>query len=180
MEGGQSKRLAPFHVRRAKGFKATVRSATFLGMRNGFLPVRLLAVGGLVVATGCATSGLDRLPSLGVAEPAGSVQVLQLKIESHYFEPSRLMVKVGVPVRLVLENGTLMAGHDFSIFSPAAGLDMNSYIPARQQVTVQFLPGKIGEYEFYCNIDDHAGKGGRGTLVVVDELPGRGSSRPRP
>ena len=129
-----------------------------------------LAVCVLVATTGCATSGLERLPSLGVAEQTGSVQVVRLKVESHYFEPSRVMVQVGVPVRLILQNGTLMSGHDFSLFSPDVGVEINAYVPARQQVTVQFLPRKTGEFEFYCNIDDHAEKGGRGTLVVVDEL----------
>ena len=100
----------------------------------------------------------------------GSVQVLRLEVESNYFEPSRLIVQVGVPVRLILRNGTLISGHDVSIFEPDAGLEIDSYVPARQQVTVQFLPRKTGEYEFYCNIDDHAEKGARGTLVVVDEI----------
>ena len=139
-------------------------------MRNGPLPGLFLAVCVLVATTGCATSGLDRLPSLGVAEQSGSVQVLRLKVESNYFEPSRLIVKVGVPVRLILENGTLISGHDFSIFSPDAGLEIDSYVPARKQVTVQFLPRETGEFDFYCNIDDHAEKGGRGRLVVVDEI----------
>ena len=147
-------------------------------MRNGVLRAFLVVVGFLVATTGCATSGLERLPSLGVAEQTGAVQVVRIKVESHYFEPSRLMVKVGVPVRLILDNATLMSGHDFSIFSPDAGLEIDSYVPARQQVTVQFLPRQTGEFEFYCNIGDHAEKGGRGTLVVVDELAGsRASSR---
>jgi uncharacterized cupredoxin-like copper-binding protein len=140
-------------------------------------PIRapLLALGfALFAATlpSCATSGLERLPSLGVAELGDNVQVARLRLESYYFEPSRLMVQVGVPVRLILENGTLLTGHDFSIFAPAAHLELDAYVPARQQVTVQFVPEQVGELRFYCNIDDHAERGEVGTLVVVDELDG--------
>lgn len=126
----------------------------------------LIAVG----TVGCATSGLDRLPSLGVAELGNNVQVARIKLDSHYFEPNRLIVQVGVPVRLVLENDTLLTGHDFSVFAPDADLELDAYVPARQHVTVQFVPRKVGEFRFYCNIDDHADKGMTGTLVVVEEL----------
>ena len=124
----------------------------------------------LVTSIGCASSGLERLPSLGVAELTGSVQVARLKVDSFYFEPNRLMVKVGVPVRLVLESDTLISGHAFAMFSPEVDLELNAYVPARQRVTVQFVPRVIGEFEFFCNIGDHAEQGMRGTLVVVDEL----------
>ena len=123
-----------------------------------------------VSLSACASSGHDRLPSLGVAELSGESQVARVTLGSHYFEPSRLMVQVGVPVRLVLQNDTLLTGHDFSLFAPDAGLELDAYVPARQQVTVQFIPSTVGEYDFYCNIDDHAEQGQTGTLVVIEEL----------
>lgn len=130
-----------------------------------------LALGAVLLAvTGCASSGLERLPSLGVAELGEGVQIARLKVDSHYFEPSRLMVQVGVPVRLILENGTLLTAHDFSIFAPEARLEIDAYVPARQQVTVQFVPQVVGDYRYYCNIDDHAERGEVGTLAVVEEL----------
>ena len=122
----------------------------------------------LAASSGCASSGRERLPSLGVAELAGDTQVARLKLDSHYFEPSRLRVQVGVPVRLVLENDSLITGHNFSLFAPDANLEINAYVPARQRVTVQFLPEKAGDFSFYCNIDDHAEKGMTGTLEVVE------------
>lgn len=141
------------------------RSSTRAGV--WLAPAMLLLSVGVV---GCAHSGADRLPSLGVAELAGGAQVARMRLESHYFEPNRLMVQVGVPVRLVLQNGTLFTGHDFSVFAPDADLEIDAYVPARQQITVQFIPGKVGEYRYYCNIDDHADRGEVGTLVVVEEL----------
>ncbi len=141
------------------------------GCRGVQLAGSLLAAALLAAASsGCATSGFDRLPSLGVAEQVGAVQVARLKLESYYFEPDRLMVKVGVPVRLILDNSTLFTGHDFSIFAPDANLEIDVYVPARQQVTVQFVPEIVGEYRYYCNIDDHAARGMVGTLVVVEEM----------
>jgi FtsP/CotA-like multicopper oxidase with cupredoxin domain len=40
-------------------------------------------------------------------------------------------------------------------------------VPARQQITVQFVPQRVGEFTFYCNIGDHAERGMSGTLEVV-------------
>jgi len=122
----------------------------------------------LATSAGCASSGRERLPSLGVAELTGDTQVARMKLDGHYFEPNRLRVQVGVPVRLILENDSLMTGHSFSLFAPDANLEVNAYVPARQRVTVQFLPEKVGEYSFYCNIDDHAEKGMTGTLEVLE------------
>ncbi len=133
---------------------------------NAWLPLVVC----LMALSGCATSGVDRLPSLGVAELTGDVQVARVRLESYYFEPNRLMVQVDVPVRLILDNATLLTGHDFSIFAPDSALELDAYVPARQQVTIQFVPTKVGEYRFYCNIDDHAEKGMMGTLVVVEEM----------
>ncbi len=123
--------------------------------------VATLAVGG------CATSGFERLPSLGVAELSGDEQLASISVNSHFFEPNRLIVQVGVRVRLVLVNDTLLAGHAFVVFAPEADLDINVYVPARQRVTVQFVPHEVGEFTFYCNIDDHTERGATGTLVVV-------------
>lgn len=120
--------------------------------------------------SGCATSGAGRPQSLGVAELQDGVQVARLRHESYYVEPARLRVQAGVPVRLVLENGTMFSGHDFSVFEPGIDLEINAYVPARQQVTVQFVVEQAGEYRFFCNIDDHAERGEVGTLVVVEEL----------
>jgi len=63
------------------------------------------------------------------------------------------------------------------VFAPDAGIEINAYVPARQQVTVQFVPRRIGEYTYYCNIDDHAERGATGTLVVVEEMTLESSQR---
>lgn len=125
-----------------------------------------------LAALACATPGHERLPSVGVAELGPAEQTVRLKVDSYYFEPSRLVVKVGVPVRLTLESGTLLAGHDFSLFAPDGGMQLNAYVPARQTVTIQFLPESVGEFRFYCNLDDHLERGMTGTLEVVERLPG--------
>jgi len=151
-------------------------------MRRGSLRglARSLFATVLIACPACATPGHERLPSVGVAELGEAEQVLRVRVESYYFEPSRLVVKVGVPVRLVVENGTLLRGHDFSLFAPDAGMEVNAYVPARQTVTVQFLPDAVGEYRFYCNIDDHMDRGMTGTLEVVERLPGEPGRTGRP
>lgn len=127
----------------------------------------VVAAAMVIAVSGCATSGRDRLPSLGVAELADGEQVVRLRLESYFFEPNRLRVRVGIPVRMILENGTLFRGHDFSLFAPEAGLEINAFVPARQRITVQFVPERVGEFTFYCNIGDHAERGMSGTLEVI-------------
>ena len=128
----------------------------------------------VIAMAACATLGFDRPPSIAVAEPTDDgVQILRARVDSYYFEPSRLVVKVNVPVRLVLDSGTLTKGHSFSLFSPEAAIEVNAYVPARQRVTVEFLPRAEGKFPFHCNLDDHVDKGMTGVLEVVAELPGK-------
>ena len=164
---------ANYWVLLLRGNELTSSSESTVQRLSKITAVPALALTLALATSGCASSGFERLPSLGVAELSGDVQFLRLRLESYYFEPSRLMVQVGVPVRLVLESGTLLSGHAFSLFAPNADLDLNAYVPARQQVTVQFVPKTTGEFAFYCNIDDHSDRGMAGTLAVVAELPGR-------
>ena len=133
----------------------------------------LLLVATLSIAA-CATSGSERPPSVGVAElvEGGRRQLARLKVESYYYEPDRLVVKVDVPVRLIIDSDTLLSAHGITIFAPEAGLQVSTVVPARQQITVDFLPTQSGEYPFHCNVEDHEGRGMVGVLQVVERLPG--------
>jgi len=78
-----------------------------------------------------------------------------------YFQPNRLIVKKGVPVKVTLNNVEGM--HDFVIDE----LDVQSeVIAAGKSTIVEFTPKEAGEFEFYCSIGDHRAKGMVGTLVV--------------
>lgn len=105
------------------------------------------------------------------------------------FDPNRVEVRVGEPVRLAIGNsGTAL--HDFTVESidvqdvmaeggstTAAGghgatnmaeYDLHVAIAGGDSATLDFTPMAAGEYEFMCTVTGHADGGMTGTLVVTE------------
>jgi uncharacterized cupredoxin-like copper-binding protein len=123
----------------------------------------------LIVSAGCA-SGLNR-PVREVTATMDHDQVQRVTIHTHsfYFDPNRIVVKRGIPVELTVQNGALLVPHDFSCTAPEAGVDVDARVGMFHGSNhVRFTPTTAGTYEFHCDVDGHAHKGMRGTLVVVD------------
>lgn len=119
---------------------------------------------------GCTTSGKKLPPTTGRAEiGGGNVQEITMRVESYFFEPSRVEVTIGVPVRLTLKSGAFIIPHNFSIHAPEAGIDIDADVGHGKTVVVEFTPTKTGEYQFYCDKGSHAEKGMMGTIVVVEK-----------
>lgn len=123
----------------------------------------------IVIALAGCTSGINRPVSEVTArrDPDG-VQRARVIAHSFYFEPNRIVVHAGVPVELTIKNGALFVPHNFTCASGhgEALAEKNLGIFHGQEVA-HFTPGKAGKYPFYCDVDSHARKGMRGTLVVV-------------
>ncbi len=122
------------------------------------------------LAAGCGTSGRD-LPTVEVtAAPKDGKQVAEISLHSFYFEPSRLVVQAGVPVELRLTKRSFFVPHNFFLYAPEAGIEIDENVGALGffpgSKTVTFVPAKPGEYEFMCHKDGHMAKGMTGTLVV--------------
>ena len=94
------------------------------------------------------------------------VQEITVKVESFFFEPSRVHVGVGKPVRMTLKSGTFIIPHNLTIHAPEAGIDINHDIGHGDSTVVEFTPTKVGEYKMVCGKSGHAEKGMVGTLVV--------------
>jgi plastocyanin len=129
----------------------------------------ILAIISIAVLLGCTTSGKNLPVTEAKATSTDHVQEATLRVESFFFEPSRLEVAVNVPVRLTLKSGAFIIGHNFSIHAPEAGIEISADVGHGKTVVVEFRPTKTGEYQFYCDKGSHADKGMTGTIVVVEK-----------
>lgn len=139
-------------------------SKIYRPMRSGILPVVAVAL-----LAGCTTSGKNLPVTEARAATTDNVQEATMRVESFFFEPSRLEVVVNVPVRLTLKSGAFIIGHNFSIHAPEAGIDIDADVGHGNTVVVEFTPTTPGEYQFYCDKGSHADKGMTGTIVVVEK-----------
>jgi plastocyanin len=131
--------------------------------------IRILAVNVVLLAllAGC-TSGINRPVSEVTAKlDQDGVQRVRVVAHSFYFEPNRIVVKAGVPVELTIKNAALFVPHNFTCPQDGEGnvIEKNLGMLRGQEVT-RFTPTQKGEYPFYCDVDKHASKGMKGTLVV--------------
>ena len=139
--------------------------------RRDFRPILAPAI--ILIAIfylfGCGTPGKNMpVTEVTATIAADQAQDVKINVESFYFNPSRINVVVGIPVRLTLTNHAHITPHNFSIHAPEAGMDLDMDIGTRKTVTIELTPTKIGEYEFYCDKDGHHKKGMAGKLVVKE------------
>jgi plastocyanin len=125
----------------------------------------VLTVALLVLGFGCASSHARPPTSFEAALDASGVQRVQVELHSFYFEPSRIVVRVGHPVELVLHNHSLVVPHNLTIAEE--GLSVSQGVGRKRTHVVKFTPDRPGEYEFFCHVGSHAKKGMKGVLVVV-------------
>ena len=80
------------------------------------------------------------------------------------FEPARITVKSGTPVRLTLTNDGAL-DHDW-VVDNLDGKTVRVDAKSKASATVEFTPTASGTYEFYCSVPGHREAGMKGTLVV--------------
>lgn len=127
----------------------------------------------------------------GETEPT-PVPMAELKLVATdiAYDKNRLEVKVGQPVKVMLQNEGVLE-HDFSIMEiphsgevmaeemhdEEGGHDMSSmemdpevHVAAETggSHSVEFTPSEAGEYEFFCTVQGHKEAGMVGTLVVTN------------
>lgn len=122
-------------------------------------------------AGGCAGTEGSSIPVTEVtAKPnAEGVQVVNVEVHSYYYKPSRIVVRAGQPVELVVHFKNLIVPHNLTCDHPAAGINVDvsaGFLSFHRVKRVRFTPKAPGEYRFYCNVGSHMMKGMTGTLVV--------------
>jgi plastocyanin len=103
-------------------------------------------------------------------------EAVTVTLADHRFTPDRLEVRVGQPVALTLVNRDRITPHNITLLNKAAGLDIDTDVPAGTSVTVEFTPSAAGTYTFYCDkklpfLKSHREQGMEGTLIVRDTDP---------
>jgi plastocyanin len=141
-------------------------------MRTGFL---------IAVLTGMLSLAAG-LPAVLAAEgtPADQPHVAQVDKDgvqrvkmvggSYYFTPSRIIVKVNVPVELMVRKEPGMVPHNIVAAAPEAGIVFSVTITDEVK-TIRFTPTRAGSYPFYCDkklpfLASHRDKGMHGSLEV--------------
>jgi len=112
-------------------------------------------------------------------------KVINVTMQEFSFQPPEITLKVGQPVKLILQNrGAVL--HDFSsddaevsVKSSAHGAEhdmsgMNNEMlkvhmaaDVGQTETLEFTPNKPGTYTFFCTVAEHKEAGMTGKLVIT-------------
>ena len=105
---------------------------------------------------------------------ADGIQRATIVLDSYAFTPSSISVQAGIPIRLRLENQSILIPHNFVMDHPAVDLQPNVNVDAGESVTLQLLVRVPGIYTFYCDkqllfFPSHREEGMEGRLEVRPE-----------
>jgi cytochrome c oxidase subunit 2 len=95
------------------------------------------------------------------APSAAAEQVIKVTAKRFEYSPSVITVKVNIPV--VLEFTSLDRTHGFTV----PDLKLEAEIKAGETTRVRFVPGKLGTFEFHCNIFCGSGHEDMSGQIVV-------------
>jgi len=116
------------------------------------------------------SSGLNH-PVREVTASLGADGIQRVRVTTHsfWFEPNRIVVKRGIPVELTVKNGAWFVPHDFSCDAMAAGFEVDARVGMfHGSKKARFTATQAGEFPFHCDVDGHARKGMKGSLIVVE------------
>ena len=108
------------------------------------------------------------------APTAGSAQEFRVRVKGAY-EPNTIVAHAGRPLRITFYREETASCSERVVF-PAFG--KSAMLPPFQDVTLELLPERAGEYEFTCQMGML-----RGRLIVTDAGGGPGATDgqiPRP
>ena len=102
---------------------------------------------------------------------ADGVQRTTLTMESYVYAPKELIVELGKPVELNLQNDSFLVPHNFLLDSPDGQRVIEADVSGGDTETVRFTPTAPGIYPFYCNkqllfFPNHREEGMEGRIVV--------------
>ncbi|MDX1410919.1 MAG: cupredoxin domain-containing protein [Nitrospirales bacterium] len=99
------------------------------------------------------------------------VQRVKINMESYVYSPNNLVVELGKPVEVTLENNSFLVPHNFLLDSPAGERLVDITLSSGEIETVQFTLTTPGTYPFYCDkqllfFPNHREEGMEGTILV--------------
>jgi plastocyanin len=100
------------------------------------------------------------------------VQRIDILGSDYFFKPTRIVVKVNVPVELNVRKDGYIIPHNIVIEAPEAGIKVNESL-SRDPKAIKFTPTKVGKYPMFCDkkppfLASHREKGMEGLLEVVE------------
>lgn len=125
---------------------------------------------------GCVACRADTSPPDGMVYQAtvatDGVQHVRIEGGSYFFKPSRVIVRVNVPVELTVSVDKGLIPHSLVIQSPEAGITVDQSLSSDAK-SIRFTPTTVGKYPFYCKnkllfFESHREKGMEGVLEVVE------------
>jgi uncharacterized cupredoxin-like copper-binding protein len=134
----------------------------------------IAALAAAVGVAGCGGSDNSKSESTSAATapgqakmPASPPQKLSLQADDDgglYFKPTKLEARAGA-VALVMENPKT-TGKEHGIAVKGNGVDEDGSVVEPGKTATVMATLKPGRYTFYCDYDDHAKRGMKGTLTV--------------
>ena len=94
--------------------------------------------------------GENSSPPMRVGDQA-SLQRFELHLESYAFSPSRLQVKVDMPIEITLINDSFWVPHNFVLETTEQKVYLERNVDAGEQAVVRFTLTQAGVYHFYCD-----------------------------
>lgn len=125
---------------------------------------------GMVSVGGAAHGAEDAAYQAALA--ADGAQYVQIEGGNYFFKPSRIVVRVNVPVVLSVKVESGVVPHSIVIDAPEAGISVDEKLSTEAKA-IRFTPTAVGNYPFYCTnrllfFESHREKGMVGVLEVVD------------
>lgn len=102
---------------------------------------------------------------------ADGVQHVRIEGGSDFFKPSRVIVKVNVPVELTVSVDSFWIPHTFVMQAPEAGISVDEKLSSEAK-NIRITPTAVGKYPYYCKnkllfFKSHREKGMEGMLEVI-------------
>jgi cytochrome c oxidase subunit II len=91
-------------------------------------------------------SGFEDVDEMIVEQDASSVKEFRIEAFKYDFEPAVIEVDKGDKVRLIV----ISTDVDHGIAIPEYGISLGA--PVGEEVSVEFVADKTGEFRFYCNV----------------------------
>lgn len=124
------------------------------------------------------TFGLVFLPQPAISEEPlvlkpdeDGIQRVTMIMTSYAFRPKDLVVELGKPVEITLQNESFLVPHNFLLDSPDGERLVDANVGWNESETVTFTLSAPGTYPFYCDkkllfFPKHREEGMEGRIVV--------------